>query len=114
MQFRRVLSATTFHRRLLIVGVAVGLLMTFVWLVSAGEKAPDPATTVNLCGSSIDVHFFGETNSATRTDLMGWIHRAGDAVCTYYGKFPVPHLGLDVRVRGAGVHGGVTYARGRS
>ena len=113
MQFRLVLFGTPFPRRLLIVTIAVGSLMTFVWLVLAREQAPDSASSFNLCGSSIEVHFFGETKSATRNDLMSWVHRAGDAVCTYYGKFPVPHLSLDVRVRGgAGVHGGVTYARG--
>jgi hypothetical protein len=55
----------------------------------------------------------GDTNTATRADLVTWVRRAGDAVCAYYGKFPVPHLSLDVRVRGsAGVHGGVTYPEG--
>ena len=36
------------------------------------------------------------------------------AVCTYYGRYPVPHLTLDVHVRGGpGVHHGVTYPAGR-
>jgi hypothetical protein len=84
--------------------------MAIAWLVSAHEQATGPSSRINICGSTVDVHFFGETNSASRGDLMSWVHRAGDAVCTYYGRFPVPHLGLDVRVRGgAGVHGGVTY-----
>ena len=41
---------------------------------------------------------------------MNWIKRASTAVCTYYGKFPVPQLRLQVHVRGGeGVHHGVTY-----
>jgi hypothetical protein len=65
---------------------------------------------VKICGTTIDVQFFGETSAASRGDLTSWVQRAGDAVCTYYGKFPVPHVGLDIRVRGGpGVHGGVTY-----
>ena len=52
----------------------------------------------------------GQTGTASRDDLLTWVRRAGDAVCTYYGKFPVPHVSLDLHVRGgSGVHGGVTY-----
>lgn len=98
------------HRTLLIVAMAICSLGAIVWLGSGREQAAGPPSRVNICGSVIDVHFFGETNSATRNDIMTWVRRASDAVCTYYGKFPVPHLSLDVRVRGGpGVHGGVTY-----
>ena len=97
-------------RRLVIVVPAACALAAIAWLASAREQGSGPTTTVNICGSAIDVRFDGETNTATRGDLLTWVHRAGDAVCTYYGKFPVPHLSLDVRVRGgSGVHGGVTY-----
>lgn len=59
------------------------------------------------------MRFEGEATTATRTDLLHWIQRAGDAVCTYYGKFPVHHLALDVQVRGGtGVHSGTTYPDG--
>src|ERR1022692_73230 len=110
MQFPDALFRTRLHRRLLIAGVVVSSLMTFARQAGALEQAPGSATSVSICGSAIDVHFFGETNSATRSDMTNWVQRAGDAVCTYYGKFPIPHLGLDVRVRGGpGVHGGVTY-----
>ena len=98
------------YRTLLIVALAGCGVGVIVWLGSASEQASGPPSSINICGSTIDVNFFGETNSATRSDLMNWVYRAGDAVCTYYGRFPVPHLGLDIRVRGgAGVHGGVTY-----
>jgi len=41
---------------------------------------------------------------------VNWVNRAVDAVCTYYGRYPVPHVSLSVLVRGRpGVHGGVTY-----
>jgi hypothetical protein len=74
---------------------------------------PASAATVNACGATIAVQFDSEAKTVPRTDLVDWIQRAGDAVCTYYGKFPVPRLRLDVRVRGdAGVHGGVTYPDG--
>jgi hypothetical protein len=72
-----------------------------------------PSTTVNACGSTIEVRFDGDPTAASRNDLLSWVRRAGTAVCTYYGKFPVPHLDLDIRVRGnSGVHGGVTFPEG--
>jgi hypothetical protein len=88
----------------------VSATVAIAWFVAPPQHASGPATTVNICGSTIDVRFEGETTSAKRDDLLTWVHRAGDAVCTYYGKFPVPHLALDVHVSGgAGVYGGVTY-----
>ncbi len=63
-----------------------------------------------MCGSTIDVRFTGDTGSVSRDDLLNWINRAATAVCTYYGKYPVSHLALDVRARGGpGVHSGITY-----
>jgi hypothetical protein len=93
--------------------VAIALYLAYVGLVSARAQLKGPATTVNVCGSSIEVRFDGETTGATRDDLLIWVRHAGTAVCTYYGRFPVPHVSLDVRVRGrSGVHGGVTYPEG--
>ena len=42
--------------------------------------------------------------------IVNWVNRAAAAVCTYYGRYPVPHVSLNVSIRGgAGVHHGVTY-----
>jgi len=110
MRFRNLRSNSRLRRGLLLAILAASAFVAMVWLTSSPGHAAGPATTVNICGSSIDVRFEGETNGVSRAGLLEWVHRAADAVCTYYGKFPVPHLRLDVRVRGgAGVHGGVTY-----
>jgi len=70
-------------------------------------------SVLKTCGSTIAVHFDGQPASSTGADLLTWVRRAADAVCAYYGKFPVPHLKLDVRVHGGtGVHGGTTYPEG--
>jgi len=107
MQFS---SVRHLHRILAIAVTAVCTFGAIVWFASEREQAAGPTSSINLCGSTLDVHFLGETTTVAQTDLMNWVHRAGDAVCTYYGKFPVLHLSLDVRVRGGpGVHGGVTY-----
>lgn len=69
-----------------------------------------PGQTISVCGSTIDISFEGATEGVSRDDLLNWIKRAATAVCTYYGKYPVSHLTLDVHVRGGpGVHHGVTY-----
>src|SRR5271157_6348098 len=110
MRFRNARSNSRLRHRLLLVVLAVAAFVVIAWVAYPPGHAAGPATTVNICGSSIDVRFEGETNGVSRAGLLEWVHRAADAVCTYYGKFPVPHLRLDVRVRGgAGVHGGVTY-----
>ena len=109
MKYRRVSNVLSF-RSVLIVVLVIVCCLAVGCLAPARGQASGPKTSMNVCGSAIDVRFEGETNAATRNDLLNWVHRAGDAVCTYYGKFPVPHLTLDVRVRGGpGVHGGVTF-----
>ena len=106
MQYSHFLSRRTILLVVLVLAVIVGI----AWFAARPQHASGPATIVNICGSTIDVRFEGDTTAAMRADLPTWVRRAGDAVCTYYGKFPVPHLTLDVRVRGgSGVHSGVTY-----
>lgn len=108
-----------FFRRISVIALlallAIAACLAYVGLVSARAQLKGPAVTVNACGSTIDVRFDGDgdTAAATRDNLLTWVRRAATAVCTYYGKFPAPHLNLDVHVRGkSGVHSGVTYPEG--
>jgi hypothetical protein len=97
-------------RILLVVLIAISAILAVAWFAAPPQRASGPATTVKICGSTIDVRFDSEASSAKRDDLLTWVRRAGEAVCTYYGKSPVSHLNLDVRVQGnSGVHSGVTY-----
>ncbi len=42
--------------------------------------------------------------------LKHWVQNAADAVVAYYGRFPVPHVELHIRVsERAGIHGGRTF-----
>ncbi len=69
--------------------------------------------TISACGATIDIRFDNDSGSISNDTLLRWIQRASAAVCTYYGKYPVPHLRLQVHVRGTdGVHHGVTYPAG--
>ncbi len=88
--------------------LCLGLSLAFA--PEAFAQAANPKQTLTICGSAIDVRFDGSPEAVKRDDLLTWINRAATAVCTYYGKYPVPHLRLDLHVRGGpGVHRGVTY-----
>ncbi len=66
--------------------------------------------SLSACGSTVDVNLQGDTQSISRQIVLNWIQRAVTAVCAYYGKYPVPHVSLNLKIQGrAGVHGGVTY-----
>lgn len=83
-------------------------------LTPSCARAAEPRQTLTVCGSSINVRFDGDGETISRNDLLNWINRAATAVCTYYSKYPVPQLTLDVHVRGGpGVHHGVTYPEGK-
>jgi hypothetical protein len=97
-------------RLILLIALALCAIFGIAWFSAPPQRASGPATAVKTCGATIDVRFEGDTTSIKRDDLLTWVRRAGEAVCTYYGKFPVSHLNLDIRVQGnSGVHSGVTY-----
>ena len=85
-------------------------IATLTSLSPAWGDAKAPPTVVSICGSTINVQIEGDSSAANHADILRWVRRAGEAVCAYYGKFPVPQVALDVQVRGGdGVDGGVTY-----
>jgi len=99
-----------FHLPLALVLVTIGCIVAMSTLFQRSSHAADANQTISICGSTIDFRLTGDTASISHDDLLNWINRAAGAVCKYYGKFPVPHLTLNVHARGgAGVHGGVTY-----
>jgi hypothetical protein len=66
--------------------------------------------TLSACGATIDLNLKSDTASPSRDMIVNWVNRAATAVCTYYGRYPVQHVSLNVSIRGgAGVHHGVTY-----
>ena len=82
-------------------------------LGAAGAGAQQPDTAMLKIGASvIEVTLPSESMKLTHDDLLGWVRGAANAVATYYGHFPVPHLTLKVRSsNGAGIRHGVTYPK---
>ncbi len=95
--------------RFSVVILALGATVLIATFVSQAVSAIS-SQTISACGASIDIRFDNDSKGVTNDVLMDWIKRASTAVCTYYGRFPVPQLRLQVHVRGGeGVHHGVTY-----
>jgi hypothetical protein len=93
---------------------ALLLLLLVVGLLKNGpaqDRDPD-AVTVSVPGAKIDVTLPGESMKLTHQELLGWVRASANAVSTYYGRFPVPHLTLRIRsTSGSGIRHGVTYAK---
>jgi hypothetical protein len=46
----------------------------------------------------------------TQSQLMGWVQRAANSVVAFYGRFPVPHVRVQIKpFEGQGVQNGVTF-----
>ena len=72
--------------------------------------ADSTAWTLSSGDARIDVQLSDDVPGLKAT-LTDWIQTAAKAVSTYYGRYPVPHLDLHIRVRsGHGVNHGVTHA----
>jgi len=88
---------------------AILLFLGFLKQSHAQERDSDTAT-LKIFGSVIDVTLPTESMKLSRNDLLGWVRGAANAVATYYGRFPVPHLSLKIRsANGSAIRHGVTY-----
>jgi len=63
-------------------------------------------------GGEIEIHFQdGPSFALPREAFIRWVHAAAEAVTAYYGRYPVPHVDIEITPEeGHGVHGGTTYA----
>jgi hypothetical protein len=91
----------------------VPALLVMTLLKPIGGQPGDPDSAVlKVPGATIDVTLPDETMKLSRQDLLGWVQGAANAVSSYYGHFPVPHLTLRIRSsNGGGIRHGVTYAK---
>jgi hypothetical protein len=90
----------------------VPALLIFTLLKQTGQPTDSNSAVLKAPGATIDVTLPDETMKLSRQDLLAWVQGAANAVSSYYGHFPVPHLTLKIRSsNGSGIRHGVTYAR---
>jgi len=90
---------------------ALGLLV----LSRPGQERDDAQTRFQLAakGSKIDVEVRPGELTVSEDELKRWVQNAADAIVAYYGRFPVPHLRIQIEPSGGnGIRGGKTFGRG--
>jgi hypothetical protein len=90
---------------------ALGLLV-----LSRPSQEPDDAQMrfqLAAKGSKIDVEVGPGDLMVSGEELKRWVQNAADAIVAYYGRFPVPHLRIQIEPSGGnGIRGGKTFGRG--
>lgn len=70
-------------------------------------------STLLIGGSKIDVTIESGELKVSQAELLHWVQSAAEAVATYYGRYPVPRLQLNIiPVDGSGVRHGQTFGYG--
>jgi len=88
-------------------GVLCALLLVFT-RVSA--PASNMTSTLLMGGSKIDVTIESGEMKVSQAELMQWVKSAAEAVATYYGRYPVPHVRIQIiPVDGSGIRHGQTF-----
>jgi hypothetical protein len=87
-------------------GLCGAVLLSLSPLASAG----DMTSTLLIAGSRVDVNIESGDMKLSQADLLRWVQMAGEAVATYYGRYPVPHVTIRVHpFSGRGVRHGQTW-----
>jgi len=90
---------------------ALGLLV----FSRPGQERDDAQMRFQLAakGSKIDVEVGPGDLMVSGEELKRWVQNAADAIVAYYGRFPVPHLRIQIEPSGGnGIRGGKTFGRG--
>jgi hypothetical protein len=80
-----------------------------------GQERDDAQMRFQLAakGSTIDVEVGPGDLVVSGEELKRWVQNAADAIVAYYGRFPVPHLRIQIEPSGGnGIRGGKTFGRG--
>jgi hypothetical protein len=86
-------------------------LCAFLLLLSSiSTRADDVTSTLLIGGAKIDVVIEPAERKLSQADLLRWVQTAAEAVATYYGRYPVPHVLIQIMpVNGSGVRHGQTF-----
>ena len=96
-------------------GFAAGILLPvcalFVLFPMPSSSADEMDSSYSIGNSRIDVHVEQGSLRVSNQELMQWVRWASDSAAAYYGRYPVPHVGLRIiPTEGRGVRGGTTFA----
>ena len=90
-------------------------LLALLWTTTRirSTHADDMTSTLIIDGSRIDVTIESGDWKISQDAILHWVKLAGEAVATYYGKYPVPHVTIQIQpFDGSGVRHGMTWGRG--
>ena len=88
-------------------GILCALLLVFSRVSAPGS---DMTSTLLIGGSKIDVTIESGEMKVSQAGLMQWVKSAAEAVATYYGRYPVPHVRIQIiPVDGSGIRHGQTF-----
>ena len=83
-----------------------------VFLFSTQSLRAESNFTVKAASSIIDATVNAGDLHVPDSQLQQWVQKAADAVVAYYGRYPVPHVTLQIHsFDGRGVRAGQTFAR---
>jgi hypothetical protein len=94
--------------------VAAVLAACLLWTTAhvRAKSADDMTSTLIIDGSRIDVTIESGGWKISQDAILHWVKLAGEAVATYYGKYPVPHVTIQINpFDGSGVRHGMTWGR---
>jgi hypothetical protein len=90
--------------------IYLGLCAAVLLCLSPPASASDMTSTLLIGGSRIDVTIESGDLKLSQAELLHWVQLAGEAVATYYGRYPVSHLTLRIHTfNGNGVRHGQTF-----
>src|SRR5258708_12637545 len=91
------------------VAVVCGCALLFLF-IRAPSTEGDMTSALLIGGSKIDVTIESGNMKLTQAELLHWVQSAAEAVATYYGRYPVPHVLIRIiPADGQGVRHGQTF-----
>src|SRR5262250_214587 len=106
----------SFHCKAVLVLIAAApAVLGLLVLSRPSQERDDPQMRFQLAakGSKIDVEVGPGDLMVSGEELKRWVQNAADAIVAYYGRFPVPHLRIQIEPSGGnGIRGGKTFGRG--
>jgi hypothetical protein len=85
-------------------------LFLFLYLAPAGSTGAQDTAQLKIGGGTIDIEFTSPPDPPLRKMILDWTAIAARSVSTYYEKYPVPHVDIEVDVHdGRGIDSGRAF-----